>query len=273
MFMSHEIHEQIEHAGHAEGALPQWIGITVAVLGVLMALCSAQVGAARTELIATMVKEKEAKIRYQGVTNKYRSLQAQLQQLHAAMPNPKVMAEKDEQFKTLMADVKNPETVAGVKAAKVQTEKVLDTVTPTKTDVLRFLDFLDRIRDETEAAKEWSESYHEAIEAHENTAARFEIALLAAEIGIVTASVGLLLAKRTAFARGAWGIAVVLGVLCAGIAGATKVSNAQTLRVAEDEIHKSEHHYTSMSKDKEDVAADKKLEEDIRKNIDKLTTH
>ena len=53
------------------------------MLGVLMALCSAQVGAARTELIATMVEENAAKTRYLSVANKYRSLSAQLQQLHA----------------------------------------------------------------------------------------------------------------------------------------------------------------------------------------------
>jgi hypothetical protein len=48
--LAHEIHEQIEHAGHAaqDGShLPQFIGITIAILGVLMALCSAQVGEPR----------------------------------------------------------------------------------------------------------------------------------------------------------------------------------------------------------------------------------
>src|SRR5579872_2222296 len=73
--VTHEIHEQIEHAGHAGGKFAQWIGITVAILGVLMALCSAQVGAARTELIATMVEENGAKARFLTVSNKYRTLQ------------------------------------------------------------------------------------------------------------------------------------------------------------------------------------------------------
>src|ERR1700678_1729946 len=76
--VTHEIHEQIEHAGHEGGSsyLPQFIGITIAILGVVMALCSAQVGAARTELIATMVEENAAKGRYTAVANKYRNLQA-----------------------------------------------------------------------------------------------------------------------------------------------------------------------------------------------------
>jgi hypothetical protein len=63
----HEISEHIEHAGHAghgpgQGAgLTRVIGMTVAVLGVLMALCSAQVGEARTELIATMESKNHYK--------------------------------------------------------------------------------------------------------------------------------------------------------------------------------------------------------------------
>ncbi len=55
--MSHEITEKIEHAAHEAGNLTRYIGLTIAVVGVLMALCSAEVGAARTELIATMVNE------------------------------------------------------------------------------------------------------------------------------------------------------------------------------------------------------------------------
>jgi hypothetical protein len=236
-----------------------------------MALCSAQLGAARTELIATMVEENGAKTRYLSVANKYRTLQAQLQQLHAAMPDPEVLAIKDGQLKTLMAEVKNPDTVQEIKATELETDKILKTVTPTPSDVLRFLSLLDRIREEAEEAREWSESYHDAVQAHANTAERFEIALLAAEIGIIIASVGLLLAKRVTFASGAWGIAVVLGVICLGIAGATKMANTRTLHDAEAKIQASEHHYTSTNKDEEDVVEDKKLEEDIRRDIKRLT--
>ena len=253
------------------GTLPQWIGITIAILGVLMALCSAQVGAVRTELIATMVEENGAKARYLTVSNKYRTLQAQLQQLHAAMPDPELLAAKNGQFKALVAGVKNPDTMQGIKAAELQTEKILNTVTPTETDVLRFLTLTDRIREEADAAKEWSESYHDAVEVHANTAERFEIAMLAAEIGIVIASVGLLLAKRARFARGLWLIAVVLGLLSLCVAGGTKVSNTRALHGAEEKIHASEHHVTSMNKDEEDVVEDKKLEDDIRRDIKKLT--
>ena len=181
--MGHELHEQIEHAGHAghdDGSrLPQFIGITIAILGVLMALCSAQVGAARTELIATMVEESAAKAKFTAVANKYRTLQAQLQQLHAAMPNLDYLKKKNAELKTLGAEVKNPDIKNGIKATMLGTDKILNTVIPTEKDVKRFLGLIHRIRDETEAAKEWSESYHEAVTVHENTANRFELAQLA----------------------------------------------------------------------------------------------
>lgn len=273
--MSHEIHEHIEHAGHAGhdggGKFPQVIGMTVALLGVLMALCSAQVGAARTDLVATMVEENGAKAHYLTVSSKYRSLLAQLQQLHAAMPDPEILAKKNGELKTLMAEVKNPETMQGIRATGLNAEMILNTVTPTETDVYRFLALVDRIRDETTAAKEWAESYMEAVQAHTNMADRFEIAQLGAEIGIVIASVALLLTRKVRFARTAWTIALVLGIISLCIAGVTKINNMRKLHDAEEKIEASQHHYDSMNHDDEDVADDLKLEEDIKRDIKRLT--
>jgi hypothetical protein len=274
MTVSNEIHEQIEHAAHAgepHGKLPQRIGITIAILGVIMALCSAQVGASRTELIATMIDENAAKTRYLAVSNKYRSLQAQLQQLHAAMPNPELLAQKNEQLKALKAEVKNPETMHGITASELQAEKILNTVTPTEADILRFLSLLDRIREEAAAARNWSESYQDAVKAHVSTAERFEIAMLAAEIAIVIASVGLLISRPQAFARGAWTIAMLLGALSLGLGGVTKITQSQALHAAEERIQSTERHYSSKNRDEEDVVEDKKLENDIRKEIKRLT--
>jgi hypothetical protein len=267
--VGHQAHEHIEHAGHeaGQGGLARWIGITVAILGVLLALCSAQLGAARTELISTMVEENSAKSQYTAVANKYRMLQAQLQHLHAAMPDPEFIAKKDRELNALLADVKSPDNQQGIRASQLQTEKLLNTVIPTPDDVARFLALLDRTREQTEAAKHWSESYREAVDAHKHTAEHFEYALISVEIGIVIASVGLLLAKQQRMARAAWGTAVVLGVLSLGIAGASFVANKRTLHTAEEKIHADEHHYASMNKEDEEVAQDKKLEEDIRKGL------
>jgi hypothetical protein len=218
-----------------------------------------------------MVEENGAKARYLTVSSKYRTLQAQLQQLHAAMPDPELLAKKNEQLKDLEAEVKSPETLQGIKANAMQTDKILNTVTPTQSDVLRFLALTDRIREEADAAKEWSESYHDAVQLHGNTAERFEIALVTVEIGIVIASVGLLLAKRVRFALAAWILAIVLGVLGLGVAATTKFVNAGALHEAEEKMHLNGQKYASMNKDEEDVVEDKKLEDDIRRDISRLT--
>src|SRR5260370_9859656 len=87
--------------------------------------------------------------------------------------------------------------------------------------------------------------------------------MLGAEIGIVIASVGLLLAKQKHFARGAWGIAIVLGLFSMCVAGATKINNTQALHGAEDKIHTSEHHFAALNKHPADIAEDKKIKDEI----------
>jgi hypothetical protein len=270
----HEISEQIEHAGHDSGhhgKFAQWIGITIAVLGVLMALCSAQVGEARTELIATMVKENGASQQYQTVSSKYRTLQAQLQQLHALMPDPKAMAETEAELKVLESQAKNPDTAQGIKAVRLEAKKILNTVTPTRSDVLRFTRLIRRHQKEAEGAREWAESYKDAIEVHEVTASRFERAQIAAEIGVIIASVGLLLSSHRRFALGAWITAIVLGVVTLSLAAGTYTVNHQKLHGAEEKIAASARHFAEMSTEKEDVAEDEKLMQEIERDIEKLT--
>jgi hypothetical protein len=272
--VENEIHEHIEHAAHEGGqsALPKWIGITVACLGVVMALCSAQVGAARTELISTVIEENAAKNRYASVANKYRNFHAQLQQVHAAMPNPRVRDEKTAEFDALLKQVGNPDATKTIKAGKLQTDMVLNTVTPSRDDVKRFLDLSGRIRDEADAARDWSDSYHDAVQVYTSTAEHFEIALLAAEIGIVIASVGLLLVRRVHFARAALIIAVTLGAISISVAGVTKMANTHALHVAEHKIHHAADEFAAKNQDKEDRIADEKLETEIRDNLDQLTS-
>jgi hypothetical protein len=161
--VGHQAHEHIEHAGHDghSGSLARWIGMTIAILGVLLAVCSAQLGAARTELISTMVEENSAKSQYTAIANKYRMLQAQLQHLHAAMPDPELLARKDKEVNALMAEAKSRDTQNNIKACQLETDKLLNTVIPTPDDVQRFLALIDRTRIQAEAAKHWSESFHE----------------------------------------------------------------------------------------------------------------
>ncbi len=274
--MPHEIHEHIEHAGHGEhgggpqSSLPRFIGITIAMLGVLMALCSAQLGAARTELVSTMVDENNAKGDYAARSNKYRGLQSELQHLHSAMPDLKLMAKKNNDLKALESKAGSEDTRIILTATRWQSEKVLNTVIPTPGDVRRFLVLIEQARKENEAAHEWSESYHEAVEIHKNTAEMFEYALVGAEIAVVIASVGLLLAKQARFALSAFCVAVLLGVISLSIAGQTFFHNRSVLHAAEAKIEHSHEKFKHLNRDKQDVEDDMKLEKSMEDDLPEL---
>jgi hypothetical protein len=263
--VAHEIHEQIEHAGHAghDGGsrLPQFIGITIAILGVLLALCSAQLGAARTELVATMVEANDTSLKHQTISTKTLMLLANLEQLKALEADEGDLKKADEELAKLDGEVKNPETTLILKAYRLHTKKILDTVTPTDDVMVHFAGNIRVNEKEAEAAKEWAESYEGAVQAHAATAEHFEISLLGAEIGIVVASVGLLLAKKALFARGAWGVAILLGVLSLSVAAWTKVENSRALHAAEQKIRDSKHHYEELLAKKTSDTDEKMLEE------------
>src|ERR1700722_7299028 len=97
-----ELMEQMEYAGHG-GGQGKLIGLTMALLGVFLALCSALVGGSRTELIASMVEQTGASLKYQTVSTKYRMVEANLVQLHSLLPDPKVFKESADEIKRLEA--------------------------------------------------------------------------------------------------------------------------------------------------------------------------
>ena len=262
--MAHEIHEQIEHAGHAghDGSrLPQYIGITIAILGVLLALSSAQLGAARTELVATMVEANDTSLKHQTISTKTLMLLANLEQLKALEADEGDLRKADEELAKLDGEVKNPETALILKANRLHAKKILDTVTPTDEVMKHFAKNIRANEKEAEAAKEWAESYEGAIQTHAKSAEYFELALLGAEIGIVVASVGLLLAKKVWFARMVWAVALVLGVLSLADATWTKIENDRSLGAAKQKIRDSKDHYETLLSKKADNVDEKMLEE------------
>src|SRR5258708_35121433 len=84
--------EHITHAahGHDDGhgsdpkqRLGTYIGITMAVLGVLLAFCAAKVGGERTELVQALVQQSNAHAQYHAQDVKHRVAVIGLQQVHA----------------------------------------------------------------------------------------------------------------------------------------------------------------------------------------------
>jgi len=137
-------------------------GITMALIGVLVALCAARVGSERNELTKTMVKQTQAHADYTAASTKYRVALIELEKQHA-----RVAAARD--------------TPGGW------------------SPVQRFVELSSDYGDERDLSKKWSDSYEPLVNAHFEAAEGYEHAQLIAEIGIVMASLAVLLSSRLAW--------------------------------------------------------------------------
>lgn len=159
-----ELAEKAAHAAHGGGhggdRLGMWIGVTMAMLGVLLALCSAFVGSERTQLLSKMIEEEHAHAKYQAQDVKHRMAFLTLSQAHAL--------------------------AFGGEAGKVN-----------KADVLVMANTVDRYLEESALAKAATNSYQTVVRLHMEAQEGYEHGLLAAEIGIVVASVALMLRMRS----------------------------------------------------------------------------
>jgi hypothetical protein len=242
--MSHEVAEKIEHAAHSGGGkISRYIGITMAAIGVMLAICSAMVGGERTELVKTMVIQSNTYTEYQAASSKYRTLLAQTQQVYATSPSRKLLD-------STLGDL------AGAPTSKEQTEmaarerdelKALVTLlTPRKAEIEDLIHTVERYNEERKAAKDWAESYDDEVEVHIDGSERFEKAQLIAEIGIVVASIALLLASRIFWVAG-----IIAALGCAGMLGTTYMGTRKDLHTAEAKIETAKEHYMELHNKKD----------------------
>lgn len=145
------------HGGHDGSPLPMRVGITMAILGVLLAFAAARVGFERTELVQYLVEQQHAHAKYQAQDIKHRAAILSLQQLHAI----------------------------ATEGAKVNA-----------TDMVTIANSANRYFAEAQAAKAWVDAYDPIVAAHSVAQEEYEHAQLAAELGIVFASIALLLRRR-----------------------------------------------------------------------------
>jgi hypothetical protein len=265
--------EHMEHAAHAghghdhkspshgDNPLPKRIGITMAMLGALLALCSAMLGGARNELISTMVEQASVGVQAQSVSTKYRTLMAQLQQLHALMPaDEKEFEATDKKIETIEAANQKTGALAPIQVMRLETDKILNTVTPSASDVLHFVKIVRHYQQEKELAVAWRESYNAAIVAHEHGAEHYEWALLCAEFGIVLCSVALLLTNRRA-----WQVAIALGALGLGLGGWSFNNHHHHVAEARIKITETKAAYTQFNKGGDQSKDDNELLSDIER--------
>lgn len=236
----HEVAEKIEHASHppsahAGSASGILIGVTMAVLGVMLAICSAMVGGQRTELIQAMVLQANKLGLYQSETMKFRAVDSNLELLKSISPKPDEIRKVEATLRSkrgASGKVDREDTAELKDLIASSTEDMADLLTPDPEEIVRFRKLSRNYERDMRDAKEDADAYDGAIEAHRRAAERFEIAQLAAEVGIVVASIALLISSRLV-----WFASVALGLGCAGMFGWTTVQTRSAMTAADERIH------------------------------------
>jgi hypothetical protein len=239
----HELAEHIEHAGHehagngGHGHSPntgRWIGITMAVLGVMLAFCAAMVGSARTELVATMVEQSNRFSLYQAESMKLRVMEADVEMLHALTPTRAEVEKLDNALsgvKRVSGKADDEDTQELKSAIAVAAKEVAEVLSPDPEDEQHLKSLARRFEHDMKEAKEDAECYDDKIAAHFEAAEWYERAQLCAEIGIVIASVALLLSSRAV-----WLVALLFGAGSTGLILRTYMHTTAELHAAAAKI-------------------------------------
>jgi hypothetical protein len=250
----HEISEHIEHAKHADehgghGGPGKAIGITMAILGVMLAFCAAMVGAARTELVATMVEQANKFSLYQAESMKLRVMEADVEMLHALTPSKAEVEKFEHQLKEVkrVSGKADDEDTTELKAAiELSTKEIADVLSPDPEDEAHLKSLAKKYEHDMKEAKEDAECYDDKIRANFEAAEWYERAQLCAEIGIVVASVALLLSSRVI-----WLISIVLGLGASGIIARTYVHTSSVLTAAEKKIEEAQKRTEELEADED----------------------
>ena len=155
------LQEKLERAEGAAHISSKHIGVTIALIGALIAFCAAMVNSEQNELTRTMTEQTQANSDFTAASTKFRIVMTELEKLRSQS---------------------SPEsTGAGL-----------------LPELRRFLRLsLDYSR-EREFAKTWVDMYQPAIAAHFDAANGYDNAQLVAEIALVVASLAILLSNRSA---------------------------------------------------------------------------
>jgi len=231
--------------GPAKPGPQKAIGVTMAVLGVMLALCAAMVGSARTELIRNTVEQANQYSELQAETMKYRVMQSDYDLLHAVTPNAAEM----QKFGKRLGEVRSKsgkaddEDTAEIKEAiDTSTRELTDLLTPDKEDEERLLKKKREYARDVAEAKEDAEAYDLIINAYGDAATGFERAQLCTEVGLVVASMALLLSNRLL-----WVISLIVGLAGGGVAAKTQKDKSDRIGAAEQKIKDAATHQAAIA--------------------------
>jgi hypothetical protein len=216
MSEAHEDLERAEHAAHGGGhghSGNKLIGLTMALIGVLIAFCAAMVGSERNELTRTMIEQTQAHSDYTGASTKFRLVMMELEKERLS-----------------------PALSAGPEPATPEAQLA-------RSVLERFIRLYNDYSKERGFTKAWSDSFKPVIEAHFEAAEGYERAQLIAEIGIVVASLAVLLANRPA-----WYVSIVLAALCVFQLGRVYMHTRGTVGEANGKVEHAEEAYQELRK-------------------------
>ena len=227
--------EHMNHAAHAgehdhiqNNRFSTYAGITMAILGVLLAFASAKVGGERSELVKSMVEQQDAHMRYITQDIKHRMAVISLYQLRG-----------------MLAAAPPRNAVHGSSSADAQ-------------GMITLANTVRRYLAESKAAGQWSDAYNPIVQAHVDGQTNYESGMLAAEIGIVIASVALLLRRRLV-----WYLSISLGVLSLGIVALTYVRTAPVVQTGEKSIEEHARAYRELRAADKTTEAEDALVKDV----------
>ena len=231
--------ERMQHAAHAgehdggghthnsaHSGMSTYTGITMAVLGVILAFASAKVGGERTMLVKTMVEQQDAHMRYVTQDLKHRMAVISLRQLRATLP-------------ALVPSARSGASVDG-------------------KEIVALAKTVDRYFIESQAASKWADAYTPAIEAHLEGQEYYEWGMLCSEIGIVIASVALLLRKRSA-----WYLSMALGLASVAVLIFTYSHIEPVVRAIEEKTGEAAKTYHTLRASNKTRDADESLTKEV----------
>jgi low affinity Fe/Cu permease len=217
------LQEKLERAESIGKVSSKHIGLTIALIGVLIAFCAAMVGSEQNRLTRTMTEQTQAHSDYSGASTKFRIVMTDLEKLRSHS---------------------SPESI-GIGGGEFAELKRL---------LRLYLDY----RQERDFAKKSMDTYQPAIEAHFDAAEGYDNAQLVAEIGIVVASLAVLLSNRTA-----WVLSILLGVICIGLLTSTFLKTSRNVSRALGDIQQTESAYQRLRKAHLDENEDERTIEEL----------
>jgi hypothetical protein len=206
--------EQIDNANHDSRShnFTKFIGVTIALIGVLIVLTGDLESTQKDDFIRTMIDQSRVHSNYAGYSVKYRMIMMEMEKARMAIST------------TSGGGIADPKKLP--------------------IELNRLLGLYSYYSKERKLAREWSESFDALITAHFDAASDYSVAVLLAEVGIVLASLGILFSSRLA-----WLASIVIAVLCIVQASVTWVHSTKMIHSATAGVTKSEAAFKDLRKD------------------------